>query len=690
MVWFAWRSFSGTCDPFSNTRSFQTEPSVVENSTHALTVTATDSDDPAEMLTFGITGSAADNSLFSIDSSTGVLTFDSAPDFDTAGDANGDNVYEVEVSVSDGTNSTTQSISITVTGEEDNAPIITSSSTPSVAENTTAVVTVAASDADLPGDTLSFGISGDGGAANADDGLFTINSSTGALSFVNAPDFENPSDTDGDNDYLVRVWASDGTTRVSQDLTVSVTGANDIAPETTSDDSVRVPAVGTAVLTVTATDEDLPGDTLTFGITGSGADDARFAIDSVSGELTFLADPASAADANMDGVYEAQVSVNDGATTVTQDISVNVTTPEVGVAVSDEGELIIGDLADTDTHLTVAYDAVAGEYVATSAMPTLALGTLTMDSIDTSSNVLPTNEVRVDELLVTEAIMVFLEAGDDLLDASPLNIDVFALGGDGDDTIDTGDGDDTALGGAGHDAIDAGDGDDIVRVQSGNDEIDGGLGVDMIRGGRGSNEVADNVSGTVTVDGDSVSSDSGDDIRHASAGLLLRGSENADIFNAAMATVSIEIEGNDGDDVITGSPDDDLLFGGDGNDIIVGGDGDDLIDGGDGDDDIMGDDGDDAIRGGLGNDRLNGNQGHDTMLGGDGNDSLFGGGQADLLLGEDGLDHVRGQAGDDTVTGAGNGSVRVNTGDNVKGGAGTNVIDDAFSFDFDALLPTDD
>jgi hypothetical protein len=50
----------------------------------------------------------------------------------------------------------------------DNAPVITSGATASVAENTTAVMTVTATDADLPAQTLSYSIVGGADAAKFD------------------------------------------------------------------------------------------------------------------------------------------------------------------------------------------------------------------------------------------------------------------------------------------------------------------------------------------------------------------------------------------------------------------------------------------------------------------------------------------------------------------------------------------
>ena len=85
---------------------------IAENTTAVTTVTATDAD--LDTLTYSISG-GADAALFSIDANSGVLTFNSAPNFEAQADADTDNVYEVTVQVSDGTASDTQAISVTVT-----------------------------------------------------------------------------------------------------------------------------------------------------------------------------------------------------------------------------------------------------------------------------------------------------------------------------------------------------------------------------------------------------------------------------------------------------------------------------------------------------------------------------------------------------------------------------------------------
>src|SRR5207237_44936 len=112
----------------------------------------------------------------------------------------------------------TATISLTVNPVND-APVIVSdgggdTAAVSVPENTTAVTTVHATDVDSP--TLTYSIIG-----GSEAGQFQINASSGALSFITAPDFENPGDSDHNNTYVVQVRASDGSLTDAQTLSVS-------------------------------------------------------------------------------------------------------------------------------------------------------------------------------------------------------------------------------------------------------------------------------------------------------------------------------------------------------------------------------------------------------------------------------------------------------------------------------------
>ncbi|MBE9076944.1 FG-GAP repeat protein, partial [Romeria aff. gracilis LEGE 07310] len=75
--------------------------SVPENQTTAIDVeTSDDTDSEGSGLTYSLTG-GVDAALFNIDASSGVVSFNSAPDFENPQDSGSDNTYNLEVSVTD-------------------------------------------------------------------------------------------------------------------------------------------------------------------------------------------------------------------------------------------------------------------------------------------------------------------------------------------------------------------------------------------------------------------------------------------------------------------------------------------------------------------------------------------------------------------------------------------------------------
>ena len=273
------------------------------------TAAATDVD--GDTLTYTLTG--ADAALFTIDAATGVVSFIDAPDFETPGDADGENVYDVTVTASDGELSATQDVTITVT-DVNEAPVITSAATVSVEENGTAAFSATATDVD--GDTLSYTLTG------ADAALFTIDATTGVVSFIDAPDFETPGDADGDNVYDVTVTASDGELSSSQDVSITLTDVNE-APVITSAATASVEENGTAAFTATATDVD--GDTLSYTLTGTDA--ALFTVDAATGVVSFIDAPdfETPGDSDGDNVYDLTVTTSDGELSASQDVAITVT-----------------------------------------------------------------------------------------------------------------------------------------------------------------------------------------------------------------------------------------------------------------------------------------------------------------------------------------------------------------------------
>jgi predicted outer membrane repeat protein len=195
---------------------------LTEGSTAAATVMASDLD--GNTLTYAITG-GADSARFVVNASTGRISFVTAPDFEAPADADGDNVYEVQLSASDGLLSDAQTLLVTVTNANE-APVVTGFSgggaLGQAVEGANLVGTLLANDVD--GDTPSFSISG-----GADAPLFSLNASSGTLRFIAVPDFEAPADADGDGVYELVVTASDvGGLQNSQAISVQVLNTDEV------------------------------------------------------------------------------------------------------------------------------------------------------------------------------------------------------------------------------------------------------------------------------------------------------------------------------------------------------------------------------------------------------------------------------------------------------------------------------
>jgi CSLREA domain-containing protein len=304
--------------------------SVVENSTTVTTVAATDEDWPIQTKTFSLSG-GADQQKFSIDTNNGTLRFVSAPNFESPTDADGNNVYEVIVQVGDGSDGIdTQAITVTVNDVND-APVITSNgggatANVTIAENSTFVTVLFATDADQPSQTLIYSLLG------VDAGWFEIDSATRTLRFNTPPNYEVPIDNGANNIYNVFVQVSDGNGGTdNQAIAITLTDVND-APVISSNGGgatamVSVAENSTTVTTVAALDEDRPIQTKTFSLSG-GADRLKFSIDASTGALRFVTPPnfESPTDAGATNVYEVIVQVGDGSGGVdSQAISINVT-----------------------------------------------------------------------------------------------------------------------------------------------------------------------------------------------------------------------------------------------------------------------------------------------------------------------------------------------------------------------------
>ncbi|MGN3975271.1 Ig-like domain-containing protein, partial [Tsuneonella sp. SYSU-LHT278] len=291
--------------------------SVNENQTAVTTLTAD------KAVTWAITG-GADGGQFSV-SPSGVITFNTAPDFEVPTDADTNNTYIVTVRATDGNgNTSSQTITVTVLDLPDSPPVLLGpggSTGPeasiSVPEGSTLVATLSAN---VP-------ISNWAIVGGNDRALFAI-SPTGALSFTSPPDFERPADSTQSNTYVLVIEATDANgNRTRQTVTVTVTDIADTPPAITGPSGSAGAATSSVTVNEGSTEVTQLGANVpvTWSIVG-GDDRAQFAI-TPTGIVTFVAAPdfESPTDSDRNNVYTLVVQARDQhGNTSSQTITVTV------------------------------------------------------------------------------------------------------------------------------------------------------------------------------------------------------------------------------------------------------------------------------------------------------------------------------------------------------------------------------
>jgi hypothetical protein len=274
-------------------------------------------------VTWSIAG-GNDQGRFQI-SPSGAITFVAAPDYENPTDSDTNNNYVLTVQAADSNgNVSTQTVTVTVLDLPDIPPAITgpsggpgaANSSVSVNEGTSSVTTLTSN---VP---VTWSIVG-----GNDQGRFQI-SPSGAITFVAAPDYENPSDSDTNNSYVLTVAATDSNGNVStQTVTVTVLDLPDIPPAITgpsggpgaATSSINVNEGTTAVTTLTS---NVP---VTWSIVG-GNDQGRFEV-SPSGAITFVSPPdyEAPADSDTNNLYVLTVqAVDANGNASTQTVTVTV------------------------------------------------------------------------------------------------------------------------------------------------------------------------------------------------------------------------------------------------------------------------------------------------------------------------------------------------------------------------------
>ncbi len=360
--------------------------SVGENQTSAIDVEATDDNDiEGPGLQYALTG-LIDDALFEIDVVTGVVVFSAAPDFESPTDTGQDNVYNIQVTVTDSQNLTAvQDIAITVTDvAETDATLVINE----IMLDPTAVIDAEGewfelynpgledvdvngwiiTDNDSDSHTISNGgpllvpalgylvlgnnsdVGTNGGKivnyeyngitlANGGDEIVLVDAAANEIDRVeydtaNFPIQQGASlalNNPTDDNALGANWSAASGVFGTGDMGtpgVSNSGKANESPEISALASLEVEENQTAVVDIDVTDDaDSEGSGITYSF-GGGLDDVLFALDSATGDLTFLTEPdfEVPTDDGANNVYDVQVVVKDaGNLTDTQVMAITVT-----------------------------------------------------------------------------------------------------------------------------------------------------------------------------------------------------------------------------------------------------------------------------------------------------------------------------------------------------------------------------
>ena len=220
---------------------------VDEGSTSVTILTASDDDTALGDLVWSKAG-GADSAVLSL-STSGVLEFAVAPDFESPGDADTDGVYELAVQVSDGVNDVTADVLVTVSNVIE-LGTVEGPVTVDFEENDWSRVATFAASSDQDRDGIEWVLGG------ADAVRFSIDEPSGVLRFglgavspvivSKPPDFEAPVDSDGNNIYVVTLLPSSPSETAASAVSVTVTVSDVDEPGTVSLSTKR-PRTGVAV-----------------------------------------------------------------------------------------------------------------------------------------------------------------------------------------------------------------------------------------------------------------------------------------------------------------------------------------------------------------------------------------------------------------------------------------------------------
>ena len=271
------------------------DATITESVSLGFTLIATDTDQPAQTLTF---------TMSSLPTSTATInqTGANTAQFDwTPTEAEGGATYAVEVLVTDGVVTSSTSAQITVV--ETNLTPILSIADQTITETMQLSMTLNGSDADLPGDTLIYSIPAST-TTSAE-----LNASTGLFQWT-------PSEADGGQQFTVTVDLTDGQATVSDTFTITVIDTN-ITPTVAAIADQLVNEEAQLDIPLVVNDADLPTDTLTITVLPALPTGATLvtATKTITWIPTEAQGPAS---------YPLTVTVSDGALAASETFTIHV------------------------------------------------------------------------------------------------------------------------------------------------------------------------------------------------------------------------------------------------------------------------------------------------------------------------------------------------------------------------------
>jgi len=307
--------------------------SVVEENTLSFTATASDSDIPVQTLTFSLGSGAPSGASIT---SGGAFSW-------TPTEAQGPGVYNINVTVSDGTATDYEVIVVTV-NESNTPPVLNPIGPKTINELSTLTFTATATDPEVPPQTLTFSL-GPGAPSGASI------TSGGAFSWT-------PTEAQGPGIYNINVTVSDGIATDYEVIAVTVNEVNQ-PPVLNSIGPKTVNELTTLSFTATASDPDLPAQTLTFSL-GSGAPSGA----SITSAGAFTWTPTEVQGPNS---YVVRIIVSDGSLTDYEDITITVNEVNlppvlntIGPKTINEGALLQFTITGSDSDIpaqTLTYSA---------------------------------------------------------------------------------------------------------------------------------------------------------------------------------------------------------------------------------------------------------------------------------------------------------------------------------------------